>query len=332
MNEETTEVADSRRHAMNDPKTHPVAAPLADSAEDFPVLEAYVPTPVAAGPTHPWPPLPGAGQPVVAGPPRLLRVLAWINLAVGVLLPLVNYLVVHGSITKLRALGLSAAVTAPLWVTIWVYAGTGLLVLLAGVGLYRRALWGRLLSVLCGGWFFLALFVSVVCGHVTLALAMQEYRGPFLSIEVWYAAPMLTPLYGILLIVLLNLPGVRRWARGVRAVRRGVPPELAFAPAAEPPISALAVVSLVFSLIPCLLVTQAVGFVTGLLALRRIRLAQGALGGRGMALAGTIISSAILTVLGSLVALGITLALLQQNRPPRYGAPGRPEVQHIHYP
>jgi hypothetical protein len=142
---------------------------------------------------------------------------------------------------------------------------------------------------------------------------------------------MFTPLYGIITLVSLNLPHVRHWARGVRALKRGVPPEQAFAPVAEPPVAKLAVVSLVCSILPFMLLTQVIGLFTGIIALSKIKRSRGTLGGRGMALAGTIISSVFLILVGGLITLAIVGSQLDYNNStPRVEE--QREVKVIHYP
>jgi hypothetical protein len=274
---------------------------------------------------------PPPAQPVPSTPPRSLQVFGWINLIAGVCLPILNFFVVNHSIEKLHGMGLSDTTTAPLWIVIWMYAATGLVMFVTGIGLCQQTLWGRKLALICAVWYFIAVFASLICGSVTMALVQEEYHGPYTQIQFFFAAPMLTPLYGIITLVSLNLPPVRRWARGVRAVNRGVPPAEAFAPVAEPPVSKLAVTSMICSVIPCMLVTQVVALITGIIALRQIKKSNGTLGGRGMALAGTIISSIILGLLGSLIAFAIVMSQIEDKKRTQPNQE-REEMKVIHYP
>jgi hypothetical protein len=85
----------------------------------------------------------------------------------------------------------------------------------------------------------------------------------------------------------------------------------------KPKTSGLAVASLVCGLLGCLGVTAIVGLVLGIIGLRQINRSEGRLGGRGLAIAGIVISALMLLVV--LVALGMTAALwpalsrLQEN-------------------
>jgi hypothetical protein len=249
-------------------------------------------------------------------------VLGWVNVMMGLLLPAVNYLLVYYmDIQVLREKGFSEDVTAPFVVTNWTHFCLGFLLFVSGIGLIQEPLWGRVLSIAWVGLAFLGVLVSAVCANVALELARQEWEKThafgYTYIEVWWFAPF-SPAYAVVLLSLMFAPRTRRWVRGVRAERRGVPPEQAWDFAHEPPTSSLAVTSMVLSMVPFLLLTQMTAFVLGIIALRRIRRSRGKLGGKGYAWTGVIISSLILTCFGSLIGLAVGFAIVdEQNAPAR---------------
>lgn len=246
-------------------------------------------------------------------PPGFLRVLGIANVAIGLALPAVNFLLVSFSIQKFQRIGLSETPALPLWITIWTFAGLGILLASAGIGLINHAPWGRVLSMICAVLLFLGACVGTVDMHVAKALAEVEYNGPPIYIEFVGAVPAFTPFYGVLTLVLMLLPVTRNWARGVRAVKKGIPLEQVLAPTPAPPVYTLAVISMVLSMVPFLLITQAVSLIMGMIALRTIRNSQGRLGGRGFAWAGVIISSLILLAIGGLLATVLVFLSLEKH-------------------
>jgi len=73
----------------------------------------------------------------------------------------------------------------------------------------------------------------------------------------------------------------------------------------------LAIVSMILSMVPCMLLTQIGGLVTGVVALVKIKGSAGTMRGKIYAWTGVIISSAILSCFGGLSGLALLLALNQ---------------------
>jgi hypothetical protein len=88
------------------------------------------------------------------------------------------------------------------------------------------------------------------------------------------------------------------------------PPEPDPTPMPAPRMSRLAIVAMVLAVVPCCPLTGLLGSLLGLHALRRIRLAGGALGGRRLALAAVIVGAATAVVWAG---LGEHVARLQEE-------------------
>jgi len=56
-------------------------------------------------------------------------------------------------------------------------------------------------------------------------------------------------------------------------------------------------------MVPMMLLTQIAGITLGIIALSKIRKSEGAIGGKGFAIAGIVISSLILLFIGAVIAL-----------------------------
>ncbi|HZS41413.1 MAG TPA: hypothetical protein VFF06_31505, partial [Polyangia bacterium] len=154
--------------------------------------------------------------------------------------------------------------------------------------------WGRVLSLIAAGSTLLGVLVAASMPRIAEGLASLNYNGPSFSVPT--GAPVLSPLWGIALLVLLNLRDVRLWARGItpaEAAAQGTPERT----------HGLAVASFVLSLIPFMLVTQLVGLILGLIALSQIKAAGGKLGGRGFAVAGVAIAGSIFALVAAIVLL-----------------------------
>jgi hypothetical protein len=147
--------------------------------------------------------------------------------------------------------------------------------------------------------------------YITMNLAELEFQQrSYGSIYIEVHGFLLIPglMYGILLMALMFLPPTRNWARGERARKRGLPAEAVAAQLesdAGQQVCALAVISMILSMIPFMLLTQLTSLILGIIALRKIRNSGGTLSGRGYAWTGVIISSLILTCIGSLVGVAI---------------------------
>jgi hypothetical protein len=213
-------------------------------------------------------------------PSHSWKTLGYFTVAVGVLVPLVNAGLVGLGIARFQEMGLSAHAIAPLWLSMAVYIGVGLVLVLAGLGLSQSASWARLVSLLGAALLFLAVPVAALFMSMAWGRADQEYRGPLT--EVWLMAgfPALWPGYGVVLLVLLNLPPTRE---------------------SEPRVSTWAVVTFILSLTPLGGFTQLAAVVTGLVALVKIGRSRGALLGTALTIAG--MSVAVLILAGCVIWL-----------------------------
>jgi hypothetical protein len=245
--------------------------------------------------------------------PRALGILGWANLAMGLVVFLVNGGVTWGSIARIQSAGLNASIIEPLWLAVGAYAAVGAVLALAGIGLCLGAKWGRLLSLVAAALLFLVVFVATACVGLTInrGYAQTEVRGSY-SIFVMGGLPVLWPGYGMVLLVILNLPRVRAWARGVPLSTSTESPEQAPTQVVCRPTSKLAVVSIILALTPGALLTQLIGLITGTIALVRIGRSRGRLGGARLALAG-ILSSLLFTAATFIVFALIEMPALASN-------------------
>jgi hypothetical protein len=237
--------------------------------------------------------------------PSRLKKLAYANLALGPLVALINLFIIGKSISRLADLGASNGVLVPLGLIIVVFCLLGGVLFLGGVGLLKERRWGRTCSLVFAFGSFAAVFLGNVTARIMSNLSeIGEVSIPGLhQRENFNVGSGIFTLYGILLIVMLMLPDVRAWARrtgpGVIA-----PNGTVIATSPSPPASGLAIGSLVASLIPLMLLGQITGLILGIVALRKIKQSQGAVGGKGFAIAGVTISGLILLfIIGVLVLL-----------------------------
>ena len=118
--------------------------------------------------------------------------------------------------------------------------------------------------------------------------------------------PALPLVYAIVILVILFLPETRAWAR---AGSGNIPADPVPMDTPGPsnvmarPTSGLAIASLVCSMIPMMLLTQIAGITLGIIALSKIRKSNGAVRGKGFAIAGIVISSLVLLFMGAVLAL-----------------------------
>lgn len=254
-------------------------------------------------------------------PPTWLRIFGVLSVLLGVAIPALNYYFVKEGIDKFVAKGFSEAVVLPLWINIWVFTAIGAYLVLSGLGLLGPTLWGRRLSMFFVGIAVVGAVVAMVNGTITKVLAEQEFREmhanslfAVLNIQYFAAAPLFPPGYGVLLLIFSLLPSVRDWARGTRAVARGLPPAQAWAPTVRPaPVHAPAMISMVLSMVPFLFITQIVSLIMGIVALRTIKRSAGKLGGKGFAWTGVIISTLILGCMGSIISLALVAAAVMPH-------------------
>jgi hypothetical protein len=239
--------------------------------------------------------------------PSRFRKLAYANLVLGPLVALVNLIIIVKSISRLAGLGASNGVLVPLGLIIVVFCLLGGVLFLGGVGLLKERRWGRTCSLIFAFGSFAALFlVSVTARIMTNLTETGAVSIPGLHQQENFNVGIgIFTLYGILLIVMLMLPDVRAWARRTELAPNASAGGSAL-PTSRPAASGLAIASLVSSLIPFLLLGQITGLILGIVALRKIKQSQGAVGGKGFAIAGVTISGLILLFMIGVLILLIT--------------------------
>jgi hypothetical protein len=223
-------------------------------------------------------------------------------LGVGPGLAILNLALGFVALHQLHEAGVTGGPATAVTVVMAIFVALGLLLALGGVGLVAQQRWGRWVSLIAAALTFPGLIAAVV---VVKIVESWPYDHPLPSVSIIAGAPALSPLYGILLLVMLNLPEVRAWARGsvmAPAASAGV------APAPPAKTETLAIVSFALSLIPFLLLTQITSLILGIIALKRIARSRGALLGRGFAIAGVAISSAILLLIIGILVLVLVLS------------------------
>jgi hypothetical protein len=239
--------------------------------------------------------------------PSRLEKLAYANVILGPLVALINLVLIGKSISRLAGLGASNGVLVPLGLMVVLFCLLGAALFVGGVGLLKERRWGRTWSLV----FAFGSFAVVFLGNVTARIMSNLSEIGEVSIpglhqqENFNVGSGIFTLYGILLIVMLMLPDVRAWAR-----RTELAPIASSGgnviPTSPPPASGLAIGSLVASLIPLMLLGQITGLILGIIALRKIKQSQGAVGGKGFAIAGVTISGLILLFMIGVLVLLIT--------------------------
>jgi Domain of unknown function (DUF4190) len=239
--------------------------------------------------------------------PSRLKKLAYLNLVLGPLVALINAIIIGRSVLRLANLGASNGVLVPLGLIIAVFCLLGGVLFLGGVGLLKERRWGRTWSLVFAFGSFAAVFLVNITARIMSKLAeIGAVSIPGLHQQESFSVGIgIFTLYGIFLIVMLMLADARAWANQVEP--GAITPSGTVIPTSSPPASGLAVGSLVASLIPFLLLGQITGLILGIIALRKIKQSQGAVGGKGFAIAGVIISGSILLfMIGLLVMLIVT--------------------------
>ena len=238
--------------------------------------------------------------------PSQLKKLAYVNIVLGPLVALLNLVVIGKSISRLANLGASNGVLFPLGLIIVLFCLLGAVLFLGGVGLLKEQRWGRTCSLVFAFGSFAALFLVSVTARIMSNLSeigavsipgLQQQENFSIGIGIF-------TLYAILLIVMLMLPDARAWSR--RTEPAPIASSGTVIPTSPPPASGLAIGSLVSSLIPFLLLGQITGLILGIIALRKIKQSQGAVGGKGFAIAGVTISGLILLFMIAVLVLLIT--------------------------
>ena len=252
---------------------------------------------------------------MTAEPPSLtqkLKLLAYGNLIIGPLLVLINFVVIYRAVEYLRRSGAPEGFPELLYINLGIYFFVGLILVGAGIDLYRNRRSGWILSFVAAVSCILAA-VAVRALTYTMKGLLQSGAYPLRpgQVEFQYelsfgALPALSPIYAIVMLVILLLPETRAWARGVSGNILAAPVDMA-APAPSGvrarPTSGLAIASFVCSMIPMMLLTQVAGITLGIIALRKIKKSEGAIGGKGFAIAGIVISSLILLFMMGIFAL-----------------------------
>jgi hypothetical protein len=237
--------------------------------------------------------------------PSRLEKLAYVNVVLGPLLALINLVIIGQSISRLASLGASNSVLIPLGLIGAVFCLLGATLFLGGVGLLKERRWGRTCSLVFAFGSFAAVFLVNVTARIMSNLSeIGAVSVPGLHQQENFSLGIgIFTLYGILLIVMLMLPDTRAWA-GRTELAPIVSTGGSVIPTSRPSASGLAIASLVSSLIPFLLLGQITGLILGIIALRKIKQSQGAVGGKGFAIAGVTISGLILLfMIGVLVLL-----------------------------
>lgn len=251
---------------------------------------------------------------VMTGRPPLpgqLKIAGYANLVVGPLLAIVNLILVGRSISELERINAPDGLSVFFEVNIGMFCVLGVFLVIGGIGLLCNQRWGRILSLITGVLCVLSAMIAAVMnkvmenlltsGAIPLRPGQQSFYFKGIS-----GVPGAVLLYGILLIVLLMLPAAREWARRGRASARTTTDgagDVSPMPTAVRPTNGLAIASLVCSMIPFVLLTQIAGLTLGIVALVKIRKSNGAIGGKGFAIAGIIISSLILLFIGGILLL-----------------------------
>lgn len=241
--------------------------------------------------------------------PRRLRTLAYANLVLGPLVALVNAFIIGRSIWRLASLGASNGVLVPLGLIIAVFCLLGGVLFLGGVGLLKERRWGRTWSLVFAFGSFAAVFLVGITARVMSNLAeIGAVSIPGLHQQESFGVGIgIFTLYGIFLIVMLMLADARAWAG--RTEPASITSSGTVVQTSTPPTSGLAIGSLVASLIPFMLLGQITGLILGIIALRKIKQSQGAVGGKGFAIAGVTISGIILLfIIGLLLLILVTSA------------------------
>jgi hypothetical protein len=236
--------------------------------------------------------------------PSRLKKLAYLNLVLGPLVALINLIIIGKSLSRLARLGASNGILVPLGLITAVFCLLGGVLFLGGVGLLKERRWGRTWSLAFAFGSFAAVFLVSITARIISNLAeIGAVSIPGLHQQESFTVGIgIFTLYGILLVVMLMLADARAWAN--RTESASIASSGSVVPTSSLPASGFAIASLVASVIPFLLLGQITGLILGIIALRKIKQSQGAVGGKGFAIAGVTISGLILLfIIGVLVLL-----------------------------
>jgi hypothetical protein len=244
--------------------------------------------------------------------PGQLKGVGIANLVVGPILAIANLIIVGRSISDLERENAPDGLSIFFKINIVVFCVLGAFLVIGGVGLLCNRKWGRILSLITGVLCVLSAMFVIVMNNIMQSMlttgAIPLHSGQhYFYFKGISGVPGLAPLYGVVLIVLLMLPIAREWARSGQPKTPLTMPTGAIVADAMPiptrPTNGLAIASLVCSMIPFALLTQIAGLTLGIIALVKIKKSKGAVGGKGFAIAGIIISSLILVFIGGVIVL-----------------------------
>jgi len=229
-----------------------------------------------------------------SGPPAGLKMIGITNIVVGALLAILNIRAIGNSIWVLGK-GMPNKLSIMLIVNIMAFLSVGLLFVVGGSALVAGRRWGRTVSMLAVDLCFIAYLVSLtVSGVANGLLADRSFQPRMGSVTgASWVLIAVTFTYAIVVFSILLTPSIRNWAK-----RRGP-----FPVGLVRSTSVLAIVALACSLIPFVL-SQIAALGLGIAALISIKNSDGRLRGNFMAIAGLVISSALLLFIASLLIYG----------------------------
>ena len=251
-------------------------------------------------------------DPGLPKPPKSVKVLGTISTVFGSMSVLFNII---APVVVFRVLSDIGGTDPARWV--WPLTGIlflfqSLLLLVGGIGMFRGRLWGRKLSLVYAISLFPVAFVGFVAVIVSTAMVQVSGKLGQDVDKLLIFGICGGPIYAIVLMVLLLSNNTKRWAY---TVRHGQAPPRDGDPDEQPSTSRLAILSLIFSPLICLpLIAQITAVVMGILALGRIRRSEGRLKGRGLAIAGLVVSVVIILALAGSIIFGIVMEQKVQSQ------------------
>jgi hypothetical protein len=243
-------------------------------------------------------------QPASASPghapapaPQVVKSIALFLIVMGSLLAIWDIIGISSTVgTYSYSRPMPDALFFPYVINLSIYVDMGLFFIVAGTALAFNRRWGRTVGYAAGVSCFVAWFAAYILGgYVTRLVEEHSIRPPVRQLFPHFDLPLsLTvfgPLVAILAFVLLSLPAVGRWVKSQ-------PPSPSL-PNAK--MNGMAIASLICALIPLFGITQVGGVAFGVGSLVQIKRSNGALRGRGLSVAGIVISSALLTLVATFV-------------------------------
>jgi len=176
------------------------------------------PSPISPPPPSPPPPAPAPWPPLR---PTSLKVLGIISIVLGSIMIVINIIApIHtlAVVSRVRGAGL-AVVLMPSVGLIWL--ALSVMLLASGIGMVRGRLWGRTLGMVFGFSLYPLLFVSVVM--MVVGQLIIEQAGGLPSGSQTYrlvvAGSCCSPIFAIVLLVMLLTGEIKLWAAAMRAGR-----------------------------------------------------------------------------------------------------------------